>query len=85
MNIESPQWEQYETLFRRLADTATVVKVPKPALDQCRYFLCLYGENGMPEADEFEMLAHIEQQDPSGRYRLEVDTDYWQDTVLFVP
>jgi hypothetical protein len=85
MNIESQQWSQYEARFRQLSECATLFKVAKPALDQCRYFLCLYGDNGLSEADEFDMLEQIGLTEPSERGRLEVDTDYWQDTILFVP
>jgi hypothetical protein len=48
-----------------------------------RYYLCLLGENGLPPEEEFALLALIAQQTPL--YRVDVDTDYWQDIILYVP
>lgn len=85
MDVNHPQWEDYEARFRQLAAFATQVKTPKPTLDQCRYFLCLYGENGLPPEEEFELLNQMQAAGPENLRRLEVDADYWQDTVLFLP
>jgi hypothetical protein len=85
MDIEDPRFEDYETRFRALAERAEKVLVPKPSLNATRYYLCLYGENGLSPEEEFEFLERMESEPPENLKRLEVETDYWQDTVLFVP
>lgn len=86
MNIEHPLWDNYETLFTQLAESAQKVDRPEPALDQCRYYLCFYGENGMPPEEELSFLQAMQQPEHRPHLKkIEVDTAYWQDTVLFVP
>lgn len=85
MDVEHPRFEEYDQRFRALAERAELVKVAKPALDSCRYYLCLYGENGMSPEEEFELLSTMEAHAEEGLKRLEVEIDYYQDTILFIP
>lgn len=85
MDIEDSHWEEYENRFRALAERAETVKRAEPSLDHCRYFLCLYGENGLSPQDELIFLDHMAQAEPDQLKKIEVDTSYWQDTVLFLP
>lgn len=85
MNVESPQFEAYDARFRTLAEKVELVSVAKPSLNSCQLFLFLYGENGLSEEAEFEALAKLESVNPEDLRRLEVDTDYWQDIVIFWP
>jgi hypothetical protein len=89
MNVDDPRWVEYEARFRQLAETAKEVPKGSVSLDGMRYYLCLYGENGLAPQQEFEMLEAItaarQHGDGPPLCRIEVDTAYWQDTVLFVP
>jgi hypothetical protein len=85
MDIESPRFEEYDARFRAIADGVEKVKVPKPSLNSCQLFLFLYGENGLSEADEFEALERFESTDKALLRKMEVETDYWQDIILFLP
>jgi hypothetical protein len=85
MDIESPRWEEYEQRFCALAERAERVEKAEPSLDRCRYFLCLYGENGMAPEEEFTFLDKMERESDGQLKRIDVDTAYWQDTVLFLP
>lgn len=105
MDISHPLWEQYATRFEALAQQAQKVDKPEPALDNCKIFLCLYGENGVAEEEELAMLQQLDTlsrpslgtsadssnphpetfTERNGLFKLEVETPYWQDTVLFVP
>jgi hypothetical protein len=85
MDIEALQWPEYETAFRALADQALLWEASnKPALDQASAYLCLYGDNGLDPAEELALLEQLTHSTDAGTlYRLEVDVDYWQDTILF--
>ncbi|MBY0404728.1 MAG: hypothetical protein K2X66_12570 [Cyanobacteria bacterium] len=85
MDINDPRFEQFEERFRALAEQAELVETAKPSLNASRYYLCLYGENGLPPEEEFEFLDKMAAEAGKTLKRLEVDTDYWQDLVLFVP
>ena len=85
MNIEAPEFDEYERRFRELAEEADEPEpADKPTLTDTQLFLCLYGENGLSVADELDLLAKLEATPKEKLEKLEVDTDYWQDTVLFV-
>lgn len=99
MDVNDSRFEMYETRFRALAQKADQVIQAKPSLNASRYYLCLYGENGMSPDEEFTVLETMENLYMESLYqeelektsslsllkRLEVDTDYWQDTILFIP
>ncbi len=83
MDIESSQWDEWEAQFRELAKDVPQVSYTG-AIKGAKHYLCLYGENGLNEEEEFEELALMRQQKTDLK-RVEVDTAYWQDTVLFIP
>jgi hypothetical protein len=83
VDVNSEHWPRYEAEFRAVADKTTPWVGQRPALGDGRYYLCLLGENGLPPEEEFALLALIAQQTPL--YRVDVDTDYWQDIILYVP
>lgn len=83
MDIESTRWEEWEQRFRALAERAEPAKTT-PDIGGSRHYLCLYGENGLPPEQEFTELEMMETL-PGGVMKVDVDTAYWQDTVLFVP
>ncbi len=83
MDVNAPEWEAYETRFREIAEKAQHVPVASPPLDEVPYYLCLYGENGLPPEEEFVFLEKLAE--APRLHRLEVDTNYWQDTILFIP
>lgn len=85
MDIENPRFEEYEQRFRTLAVEAQLVKTAEPSLNASRYFLFLYGENGLQPEEEFHLLDLMQAEAGKSLKKLEVDTDYWQDIVLFVP
>jgi hypothetical protein len=83
MDLESPLWEEWENQFNMLAQQAEKVTLGTPIAD-AQHYLCLYGENGLaPEAElqELDLMASKLEK----LKKVEVDTGYWQDTVLFVP
>lgn len=84
MDIEHPQFETFQAQFEELAFLADVAK-GTPALSTCKHYLCLYGENGLPAEEEFLLLKQMEQFIGEGLQKVEIETSYWQDTVLFVP
>jgi hypothetical protein len=85
MDIEDPRFEAYEKRFRELADQAELVKVAQPSLNRAQYYLCLYGENGLTPEEEFEFLDKMGLEAGKNLKRIEVESDIWQDIVLFVP
>lgn len=85
MDVENPQFAQYEARFRQLADRVERLKGADPAIASAKYLLCLYGENGLSPEDEFEMLARLEGYADDGLKCAEVETYYWEDLVLYVP
>jgi hypothetical protein len=85
MDVNSPQFDQYETAFKAVAEQAIEWDVPaRPVLDSCPMYLCLYGENGLTPEEEFLFLERFKAMEPESFYRLEVEADYYQDTILFV-
>lgn len=85
MDTQSPEWEEYHRQFMELADLADSVEPPAPPLDECQYYLCLYGENGMSAEDEFQFLANMDAFVGDNLKKVEIQTSYWEDIVLFVP
>ena len=85
MDIENPRFEEWENRFREVAEDTVRVEQPSTSLDQCQFLLCLYGENGLSTDDEFNMLESIAKTEETQRYKIEKETAYWQDIVLFVP
>jgi hypothetical protein len=84
MDIENPQWEEYENRFRALADTVQLQKGPQPELASAKLYLCLYGDNAMTPEQEFEALSKLEAQTASLR-GTEMQTAYWEDIFLYLP
>lgn len=85
MDTQSPQWDAYYEQFMELADLADEIDPPAPPLDECQYYLCLYGENGLTAEDEFQFLEKMDAFVGEGLSKVEVRTSYWEDVVLFVP
>lgn len=83
MDIESSQWEAWETQFRALAEEAETVKATHQ-IKGAKHYLCLYGDNGLPPEEEFEELEKMRRLKDQLK-KVEVDADYWQETVLFIP
>jgi len=84
MDTNDPHFEEYQTRFEQVAELAEKVAGPAPAIASARYFLCLYGENGMTPDEEFAMLDRLESFVGEGLKRVDVSTSYWEDTILFV-
>ncbi|MBY0450330.1 MAG: hypothetical protein K2X01_06880 [Cyanobacteria bacterium] len=85
MNTEHPDWDTFYTRFQSLIEHATRVD-KAPPLDRCRLYLCLYGENGLSPEEEFSFLDLLAQAGKDGLLkRVEIETSYWQDVVLFIP
>lgn len=83
MDTESPRWDEWEEQFTRLAEQAEPVSAT-PTLKNSQHYLCLYGDNGLSPEEEFAELKQMEQR-ASQLHKVEIDTGYWLDTVLFVP
>ncbi len=85
MEITHPRREEYEEKFDALADLADEVSQPERPLDECRYYLCLNGENGLSVEDEFLFLEKMNDEIGGTLQKIEVKTSFWEDTVLYVP
>jgi hypothetical protein len=85
MDIEDPRFEAFEARFRELVEQSELVPPPRPALGSAKAYLCLYGENGLSPDEEFAVLEQLAEEAGRNLKRVEVDTDYWQNIVLFVP
>lgn len=83
MDVESEYWDEWENRFITLADKARKVPITQN-LKGSRHYLCLYGDNGLTPEEEFAELETMAQH-PDELKKVEVDTSYWQDTVLFIP
>lgn len=84
MDIESPQWDTYETRFRALAEQVEIQKGPQPELASAEAMLFLYGENGLTPEEEFNLLEKLEKQVGNLRGTAML-TAYWEDIVLYLP
>jgi hypothetical protein len=85
MDCEAPEFEGYEARFRALAETVEAHEGLKPVLTSVRLYLCLYGENGLRPPEELAMLAELEATPKAQLRKLEIEADYWQELVLFIP
>jgi hypothetical protein len=87
MDVNAPQWDayiqQFETVAQRAQPWIGKDKSSRPNLADAQLYLCLYGENGLTPDEEFAMLDTLAQANPL--YRVDVETAYWLETVLFVP
>lgn len=84
MNIEHPQWEEYEARFRALAEQVVLNKGPQPELASAESLLFLYGENGLTPQQEFELLDLLEHRVAELK-GAEMQTSYWEDIALYLP
>lgn len=86
MDVEHPRFDEYETQFQALAENAENWEAEqKPELNGAQLFLCLYGENGLEPEEEFAALERLNAlQQESTLHKLEIEADYYQDTILFV-
>ena len=84
MDIESPQWDTYETRFRAFAEQVEIQKGPQPELASAEAMLFLYGENGLTPEEEFNLLEKLEKQVGNLRGTAML-TAYWEDIVLYLP
>ena len=82
MDVNAPEWDAYMQQFEAVAEQAVPWTGPKPNLADAHLYLCLYGENGLTPAEEFALLDTLAQADKL--YRVDVETSYWLETVLFV-
>jgi hypothetical protein len=88
MDVNDPQWALYEARFLALADNASLTTGPKPLIGDTKVYLCLYGENGLSSDQEFAILQQLEQaatQSSQALRKIEVETCYWQDVILYLP
>jgi len=85
MDVNDPKFAEYQARFETLAGMAEKVPGPAPAIASARYFLCLYGDNGLPPDEEFAMLATLDNFVGNGLKRVDMSTGYWEDVILFVP
>ncbi|MEB3244399.1 MAG: hypothetical protein VKJ06_00220 [Vampirovibrionales bacterium] len=86
MHLESSHWDQWEARFTALAEASRLYTGPKSILGQASLHLCLYGENGVSPETEFLMLDELEaaeQAQPGTVQKIEIETSYWQEVVLF--
>jgi hypothetical protein len=84
MDTNHAEFEAFEARFLALAEGAERVEgEAKPALDKTQAFLCLYGDNGLSVEEEFAILSQFEA-NLEALEKIEVETGYWQDTVLFL-
>jgi len=83
MDTESSYWEQWEARFTTLASQAQLVDEVVDLRSMSSY-LCLYGENGYLPQEELVELEQMAQE--VGKIKkIEKDTGYWQEVVLFIP
>jgi hypothetical protein len=84
MDINHPQWPQYEAQFETVAGQATPWADPvRPSLVDATAYLCLYGDNGLTPEAEFALLQQLADLRPL--YCITVETVYWQEQILYVP
>lgn len=83
MDIEAPQWDDWEARFTALAEE--VPESPtRMLLANAQRTLCFLGDNGLtPEQELLELDDFISNK--SRLYKVSVETSYWQDIVLFEP
>ncbi|MEB3206748.1 MAG: hypothetical protein VKK59_05310 [Vampirovibrionales bacterium] len=87
MDVHDPQWSLYEERFLALAAMADLTSGAKPAVGSTRLYLCLYGENGLTPCQEFatlQELAQVAAESPQKLRKIEVETSYWQEIILYV-
>ncbi|MFM7469869.1 MAG: hypothetical protein ACKO37_10255 [Vampirovibrionales bacterium] len=92
MDVNAPEWDGYMARFEALQTLATPYQgKAKPVLDTCRFYLCLFGDNGFPTPEEelsyLETLEQYCQNHPDTHtlFALTVSVGYWEDVILFVP
>ena len=86
MDINTPQFEAFEERFQALAEDVEEHEGPNSDLGSTQLFLCLYGENGIDDPEEeLALLKKLEEAPREQLRKIEVDKDYWQDIVLFLP
>lgn len=85
MDVNDPRFAEYQEKFDTVADLAERMEGPQPEVGSARLMLCLYGDNGLPPDDEFALLDELEDYVGRGLRRVDVNTAYWQDVVLYVP
>ncbi|MBK8191273.1 MAG: hypothetical protein IPK79_12585 [Vampirovibrionales bacterium] len=86
MTPDHPRWPEYEARFRELAFLADETSLADaPAMNECRYYLCLYGENGLSVDEEFAFLDAMESFAGKSLCKRSIQTGYWEDILLFVP
>ncbi len=83
MDVENPRFEEWEARFLEVAQHAQKID-RAPDIARSKHYLCLYGENGMNPDQEFAELEEMAEH-PERLKKVEVDSAYWQDTVLFIP
>ena len=85
MDVNTPRFAEDQERFEEVADLAERQDGPQPEIGSARMMLCLYGDNGLPPEDEFAMLAAMEDYVGRGLRRVDINTAYWQDVVLYLP
>lgn len=84
MDVQNPQFEAYQARFLEVAEQAELVDPPS-SLNTQKYYLCLYGENGLATPEEFELLEILAQEAGHNLKKIEIERDYWYDVILFIP
>ncbi len=85
MDLSHPRRDEYEEKFEALAELADAVDQPECPLDECRYYLCLNGENGLSVEEEFLFLEKMDDEVGGQLRKIVVKTSFWEDTVLYIP
>lgn len=86
MDINDPRFEEYQTRFEALAEQVEDGKSgPQPEIGSAKYFLCLYGENGLPPEEEFELLQTLKEHLEDGLQKTTIQTSQWEDIILYLP
>ncbi len=83
MDLESPDWERWESEFMALSEQAEKVGMT-PEVKGSKHYLCLVGDNGLTPEEEFEELETMRALLPKLK-KIEIETGFWQDTILFIP
>ena len=84
MDVNDPQFAEYQAAFEKVAELAEPMEGAQPTIAGARYFLCLYGENGITPEEEFQTLKTLDDFMGNGLKKVTMQTGYWEDIVLYV-
>ena len=84
MDVNDKRFEDYQQQFEAIAELAETTQGAQPEAASAKHMLCLYGDNGLDSDEEFALLKELEAYVGEGLKRVDIDTNYWQDTILYV-